>query len=161
MSKTPGGTLVAPTNQRARTSRDAGAPPEDASPNTVGFSSWKDKILLLDVTQGNLAQATRYPLLGWPDFAQLLGGDGGVRHSHKIFETAPYSHMPFEQSPKREAVADPLSVTLTEAGAVPADQKNFCVLDARGKPEFLLENSHYQVYQSPKRRARTHPNAHN
>ena len=94
--KRKGGSLVAPSTQRARTSRDTDDPPEDAPPNPYGVPAWKEETLVLDVTQDGPAQAVRYPLLGWPDFAQFFLDSRRVPSPHSIFDAAPYCEMPVD-----------------------------------------------------------------
>ena len=148
------GPLASPTTKKARTSRDADEPPEAVLHNQFGIAAWMGKPLLLDVTQDDLTQAARYLLLGWPDIAQLFGGDGGAPLSDPIFDAAPYRNVAFDSSFTPEAGADPTSIALAEAGAVFADPGGSCVLDAWGEPEFSLTNSHFQVRKLPSIRNR-------
>ena len=147
--KREGGPLSAPTTKKARTSRNTDDPPGAVSPNQFGAPAWNAKTLLSDDTQDDLTQAARYPPLGWPDFAQPSGGNGGVHLSHSIVDTAPCRNMSLDSSLTQQAETDPISIALAESGALIPGRKDSCMPDAWGNPEFALANSHFQVDKLP------------
>ena len=161
ISKRGGAPLAAPSTQGARTSRDANDSPKAAPPDQFGIPAWKDRTILLDVTQDDLEQATRFPLHGVAGLRAVVFGSGGVPLSHSICDTAPRRNMAFGRSFKRQAGTDPVSVALADARAVLTDQKDFRAPDDWGEPEFPLLNSHFQIDKLPERRARAHPNVYN
>ena len=66
--------------------------------------------------------------------------------------------MDFDCSPERLSGPGPISIAMAEVGAELTDQKVFRMLNEWGEPAFPPANSHSQVYELPKRRARAHPN---
>ena len=76
----------------------------------------------------------------------LRGDNGGVHLTHSICDAAPYRDTAFKRVP-------------AEAGAALVNQREFCMPDGRGNPEFTLVNSHFQEKELPERQVRRHPNA--
>ena len=113
-------------------------PREKISPTNLATPHGKTKLFYRTSRRmtGSMPPVISY--WGSPTSGSWFWGKGGVPLSYSIFDTAPYLHMAFGRSLKRQPGPD---------------REDFCVTNKRGEPEIPLTNTHSQVYKLPERTA--------
>ena len=121
------------------------------NPEDFGTPSWGAKNSRLDVNEAGRGHAIPAPLLGWPNFAHLFGGNIGAHLTHDIFNSEPFRSLGPKTAYERQPGRDPVSIALVEAGALRADPRESRALNGSGQLEYLLLIPHSEVFRFPGR----------